>query len=179
MRGIRAELSHGALCPRACELPDIISAMNDSVMSTVRWAGLALYTLSFFLYGVGSQPPQAPQFGWQCAVEAFLLPLYYILGSLFTGQGPFFQQPLGWMAALVTGWINPVFFVTLAFLVRGRQEAVGSLRIALFLMILCCWVVFYAFEMYPREGFLLWVVGMGLVVSSPELSRLWRRAFTS
>ncbi len=27
------------------------------------------------------------------------------------------------------------------------------------------------FEMYPREGFQLWVAGMGLVVSSPELSR--------
>ena len=79
------------------------------------------------------------------------------------------------MAALVTGWINPLFFVTLVFLVRGRQEAVGSLRIALFLMILCCGVVFYAFELHPREGFLLWVAGMGLVVSSPELSRLWRR----
>ena len=24
--------------------------MNDSVMSTMRWTGLALYTLSFFLY---------------------------------------------------------------------------------------------------------------------------------
>ena len=37
----------------------------------------------------------------------------------------------------------------------------------------------YMFEMYPREGFLLWVVGMGLVVSSPELSRLVRRPVTS
>ena len=55
----------------------------------------------------------------------------------------------------------------------------GRLRIALFLMILCCGVVFYAFEMYPREGFLVWVVGMGLVVSSPELSRLVRRTLTS
>ena len=46
----------------------MIRAMNDSVMSTMsyrtRWAGLALYALSFFLYGVGSQPPQAPQLGW-------------------------------------------------------------------------------------------------------------------
>ena len=83
------------------------------------------------------------------------------------------------MAALVTGWINPLFLVTLWYLVRGRRDTVGSLRIALFLMILCCWVVFYAFEMYPREGFLVWVVGMGLVVSSPELSRLVRRPVTS
>jgi hypothetical protein len=42
-------------------------------------------------------------------------------------------------------------------------------------MILCCGVVFYAFQLYPREGFLLWVLGMVLVVSSPELSRLLRR----
>ena len=45
--------------------------MNDSVMSTMRWTGLALYALSFFLYAAGSQPPEAPQLGWQCAVEAF------------------------------------------------------------------------------------------------------------
>ena len=49
----------------------MVRAMNDSVMSTMRWTGLALYTLSFFLYAVGSQPPEAPQLGWQCAVEAF------------------------------------------------------------------------------------------------------------
>ena len=41
------------------------------------------------------------------------------------------------------------------------STAVGSLRIALFLMILCCWVVFYMFEMYPREGFVLWVARDG------------------
>ena len=36
-------------------------------------------------------------------------------------------------------------------------------------MILLCGVVFYMFGMYPREGFLVWVLGMGLVVSSAEL----------
>ena len=41
----------------------MVRAMNDSVMSTMRWTGLALYTLSFFLYAVGSQPPEAPQLG--------------------------------------------------------------------------------------------------------------------
>ena len=150
-----------------------------STMSTMRWTGLALYALSFFLYGVGSQPPEAPQLGWQCAHEAFLIPLY-ILGGFFTGGGgPFPQQPIGWVAALVTGWINPLFLVTLWYLVRGRQDTVSSLRIALFVMILCCLVVFYSFGMYPREGFFVWVVGMGLVVSSPELSRLVRRPVTS
>ena len=62
--------------------------MNNPV---IRWIGLALYLLSFFLYAVGSQPPVAPSRGWPCAVEAFVLPLYYILGGLFTGQGPFMQ----------------------------------------------------------------------------------------
>jgi hypothetical protein len=35
-------------------------------------------------------------------------------------------------------------------------------------------IVFDSFEMYPREGYLLWVVGMLLVVSSAELSQLLR-----
>ena len=69
--------------------------------------------------------------------------------------------------------------MNLWYLVRGRRGTVSNLGIALFLMILCCWVVFYAFEMYPREGFLLWVAGMGLVLSSPDPSRLVRRTFTS
>ena len=66
-------------------------------MSTMRWTGLALYALSFFLYGVGSHPPQAPLRGWQCAVEAFLIPLY-ILGGFFTGRGGPFpnSQSDGW-----------------------------------------------------------------------------------
>ncbi len=143
--------------------------MNNSA---IRWTGVALYVLSFFLYAVGSQPPEAPARGWLCAVEAFVLPLYYILGGLFTGEGPFVQRPVGWVAALVTGWINPLFLVTLACLVRDRRDLVGSLRIALLLMILCCGVVFYAFELQPLEGFLFWVLGMVLVVSSPELSSL-------
>jgi hypothetical protein len=147
--------------------------MNNAVM---RWTGVALYTLSFFLYAVGSHPPEAPQRGWQCAVEAFVLPLYYIfLGGLSTGQGPFVQHPVGLVAALVTGYINPLFLVTLMYLVRGRRDTVGSLRIVLLLMILCCGVVFYAFQLYPREGFLLWVLGMVLVVSSPGVSRLLQR----
>ena len=128
----------------------------------------------------GLRHRQAPQLGWQCAVEAFLDPALSILGGLSNGEGgPFNQQPLGWVAALVTGWINPLFLVTLWYLVRGRRDTVSNLRIALFVMILCCLVVFYAFEMYPREGFFVWVVGMGLVVSSPELSRLVRRPVTS
>ena len=144
--------------------------MNDSVMSTMRFTGLALYTLSFFLYGVGSDPPQSPLRGWYCAVVAIWMPLQIILDN----GAPFSQQPLGWVAALVTGGINPLFLVTLLYLARGHRDAVANLRIALFLMILCCLVVFYAFDMYPREGFFVWVVGMGLVVSSADLSQVVR-----
>jgi hypothetical protein len=30
-------------------------------------------------------------------------------------------------------------------------------------MIPFCWVIFYALEVYPREGHVLWVIGMLLV----------------
>ena len=38
------------------------------------------------------------------------------------------------------------------------------LKFVLISMIPFCWVVFYSFEIYPREGHVLWVIGMLLVL---------------
>src|SRR4030095_5780509 len=76
-----------------------------------------------------------------------------------------------WVAMFVTGCINPLFLVTFVAVLRNRQSTVGILRIVLAVMILCCGIVFYMFGMFPREGFLVWVLGMLLVVSSAELGR--------
>jgi hypothetical protein len=78
---------------------------------------------------------------------------------------------IAWVALFVTGLINPVFIATFANVLNDRQHAVSILRIVLVVMILCCGIVFYTFGMYPREGFLIWVLGMLLIVSSQELGR--------
>jgi hypothetical protein len=73
------------------------------------------------------------------------------------------------IALLISGSINPLFLATFVTVLRHRQHAVNTLQVVLVVMLLCCGIVFYTFEMYPREGFLVWVLGMLLVVSSAEL----------
>jgi uncharacterized membrane protein YfcA len=134
------------------------------------WSGLTLYGVSFFLYAVNEAYPAAPQRGWMCAVEAFAVPLLVPFFGSDATRNVYHGQPLIWLAAVVTGWINPVFITSVAYLFRDRHQTVRILRIVLFGMMLCCGIVFYSFKQLPREGFVLWVIGMLLVVWSPELS---------
>jgi hypothetical protein len=73
------------------------------------------------------------------------------------------------IALLITGLINPLFLAMFVTVLRRRRHDVDILRLVLVVMMLCCGIVFCAFGMYPREGFLVWVLGMLLVVSSAEL----------
>jgi hypothetical protein len=137
----------------------------------ILWIGATLYTVSFFLSATsdihplqGSNPANP---GWACAVYALVLPLQVLLAGA-PAQGKY-AHPIAWAELFVTGCINPLFLVTIVGVLRNRLETVGVLRIVLFVMILCCGIVFYTFQMYPREGFLVWVLGMLLVVSSAEL----------
>jgi hypothetical protein len=116
--------------------------------------------------------------GYECA--------YFAVESTLTST-PFspasadYAPPFLYLSILIGGLINPVFlgYTTLAFLKRKPRTA-GVLRFALLSMIPFCWIVFHSLEVYPREGHVLWVIGMLLVListwkqvlsSSPEASR--------
>ncbi len=142
-----------------------------SRQTLIVWIGAALYALSFFLtatsdvHPLEGSNPSTP--GWMCAIYALVTPIQLAAGG-FPSQGRF-GHPIAWAATFVTGCINPMFLATFVNVLRKRQTTVGILRIVLFVMILLCGIVFYMFGMYPREGFLVWVLGMLLVVSSAEL----------
>src|SRR5262245_56229883 len=116
------------------------------------------YALSFALAAVSLRGPGIP--GYQCAYYAFVTPL--LTDSVFIGK-----KTVVYIAFLLTGWINIVFLAALAMRWwEGNREPFEILRIMTLLMIPFCWIVFYDAGLYPREGHVLWVVGMVVALFS-------------
>jgi hypothetical protein len=134
---------------------------------TIFCIGLGLYGGSFFLSAVATLAAyggayDAPMSGYNCAL--FALGLAWG-PNLFGHQGLFEHRPLDYLGVLLSGWINPTFLVA-AFFVSFRPSAriARILAIVTLAMIPFCWVVFYYHHFYPREGHLVWVAGMLLVL---------------
>jgi hypothetical protein len=130
------------------------------------WTGVALYVASFFMPALAGAVITAPS-GWApgyiCAWYAFTLPL--------NGFGGFHNH-LEYFSLLISGWINPVFWMTAPSAFRGSHgQFLGILRIVVFLMIPFCWVVMYQEDSYPREGHFVWIAGMLLVLFSGKLGQ--------
>jgi hypothetical protein len=82
---------------------------------------------------------------------------------------------LGNLAMLASGSINVSFAIAVILRVSRRHpRAVAVSRLLVLLMIPCSWVVMYNEAARPREGHVLWIIGMLLVLFSEELSRLLR-----
>jgi hypothetical protein len=124
-----------------------------------------IYVLSFFLVATGDpKGPLGRMRGYECAylaVEATLT------STPFSPASADYAPPFLYLSILMSGLINPVFvgYATLAFLKRTPRIA-RVLKFALLSMIPFCWVVFYSLEVYPREGHVLWIIGMLLVLFS-------------
>jgi|SRR5579864_4373005 len=127
------------------------------------WAGLLIYAASFALFafaGGGGRPIR----GYGAAYLALLIPLSE---NPFSAQSLFHDQIFDYVALLISGWINPLFLITVTLVVLRRcQRAVAIMRITVLLMIPFCWVVFHFEHFYPREGHFLWLVGMVLTLFS-------------
>ena len=121
--------------------------------------------LSFFLVATGDpKGPTGRMRGYECAylaVEATLT------STPFSSASADYAPPFLYLSILIGGLINPVFlgYTMLAFLKRKPRTA-RVLKFALLSMIPFCWVVFHSLEVYPREGHVLWVIGMLLVLFS-------------
>jgi hypothetical protein len=127
--------------------------------------GLVIYLLSFFLVATGDpKGPTGRMAGYECAYLAVELTL---TSTPFSPARADYVPPFLYLSILVGGLINPVFlgYTTLAFLKRKPRTA-RVLKFALLSMIPFCWVVFHSLEVYPREGHVLWVTGMLLVLFS-------------
>jgi len=130
--------------------------------------GLVIYMVSFFLVATGDpKGPTGRMRGYECAylaVEVALTDNPFSRNSAVSAtSAPLFL----YLSILISGLINPVFliYVTLASLKRTPRTA-RVLTFALLSMIPFCWVVFHYLEVYPREGHVLWVFGMLLVLFS-------------
>ena len=138
--------------------------------------GLTLFVGSFFLMAVGDLGKGSPMPGYLCARMALLLPWG---PNLFGHQGLFEDKFLAYLGVLLSGWINPTFLVAALFVfLRPSARTTRALAIATLAMIPFCWVVFFYYDMYPREGHVVWIAGMLLVLSealSPQIRPALRR----
>src|SRR5947208_2345207 len=129
------------------------------------WVGLLIYTASFALFWGGCRVPGCgPSRGYLAAFFALFLPLKE---NPFSVRWLFHDMIFEYVALLISGWINPVFLVVVALMLRGGyQRTFAILRTIVLLMFPFCWVVFYYYGIYPREGHFFWLVGMVLVLFS-------------
>lgn len=99
--------------------------------------------------------------GYFCAEITFLMPWSD------DGMKLLHEHPLGYIAMLLSGWINLIFLITVILLFRHRaHRLVNAFRIALLLMFPACWIVFFSQNLRPRYGYFLWTAGMLLALFS-------------
>jgi hypothetical protein len=131
-----------------------------------RWilflAGMTVFVVSFFLIAVretGATQSGSGMRGYTCAYVALLSPW----GS--DGLRMLREGPVDYFAILFSGWINPVFLITVVvLLIRPRGSLAGVLRGVLLVMFLACWIVFYKEHLHPRAGYFLWTAAMLMVL---------------
>ncbi len=131
--------------------------------------GLGIYVVSFFLMATGDSKGgwtgrTGRLRGYECAYFAVKSPL---TSTPFSPDSADYAPPFLYLSILISGLINPVFlgYTTLAFLKRKPRTA-RVLKFALLSMIPFCWIVFHSLDVYPREGHVLWIIGMLLVLYS-------------
>ena len=112
--------------------------------------------------------PKLPT-GADCAVDWFFFPWIYIH---FHNLGSFLSDAsLENVSVAVSGWINPIFVLaTRRAVVRvvGKTPSLTAiLRAVIFIFLSFCLPIFLERRIYPREGCVLWVAGMLLVLLRP------------
>ena len=125
--------------------------------------GLVIYVSSFFLIATGYPKEWVGRMrGYECAYSVVRAAL---TATPFSPSSDDYAPPLLYVSILISALINPTFLVhvVLTFL-KPMPQITRVLKFALPSMIPFCWVVLHSFELYPREGHVLWVIGMLLVL---------------
>ena len=119
------------------------------------------HALSFGLVAVSTAGNQSVA-GFLCAYYSLVILVGPIANSRFFEHTAAVYLPL-----LIFPWINIAFLASLAMRWwEGNRRPFKILRTITVLMIPSCWMVFYNEPLYPREGHVLWVVGMVLALFS-------------
>jgi hypothetical protein len=143
-------------------------------MKWVRWiallAGIVMFAVSFVLPAVSQSGSSAGIPGFVCATDTLRIPWTH------DGVSLLHQAPGQYFSLLLSGWINPLFLVSLLLiLIKPRWIFVSLLRYAVTLMFVSCWIVFYQVHLYPRQGYILWMLGILLALYSNLFSRIPNR----
>ncbi len=156
----------------------IDSASLQGALAKVKWirwiallAGLAMFAVSFVPSIPAVREKSAPATsagvpGFTCATLTLQMPWTK------DGQNLRRQAPLRYFSILFSGWINPLFVVTLLFiLIKPRWQFSIVLRYVVTLLFVFCWIVFFEFHLYPQQGYFLWMFGSLLALYSNKFSR--------
>jgi len=130
---------------------------------------LVLFVGSFFVTAVNDAAGSSSATG----IPGYLC-AYFTLIFPWTREGlrSLQEHPLMYIAMLVSGWINPLFLITIFLLVKKSTRHLGeTLRIVLFLMFPACWIILFEVRMRAHVGYFLWSAAMVLAAFSDLFSR--------
>ena len=146
------------------------------------WGGLSLYVVSFWLTAVEWPSAQAQLYahnaskhpsiaGW--TFDAFLTPLIFIH---WHGSMGVEDLTIRNTSFFLNGWINPFFLLAVILMLLDKTPGlVRALRYVLVPMVAFCWITLFYQHAWPREGYLLWTIGMLLVLFSSGLQKRFTR----
>ena len=119
-----------------------------------------MYALSYFLFAVSDSgvPAGRPIPGYSCAYLALMS--WVDVREMAQGHG-FAHQRLAFVCLMGSAWINPLFLLY-------SVNPIAILRRTLLFAIPLCWIFFYFEGLIPREGHILWVLGMVLALFSDK-----------
>lgn len=117
---------------------------------------LVVFAVSFFLPAIWipNATPRTLQ-GYWCA--------YRTLVSPWTAEGlnDLTKEPVQFFSVLFSGWINPLFLISLVLLQRENSRKLGrTLRVAVLCFMPACWIVFVQDGVYPFVGYFIWTAGI-------------------
>ncbi len=131
--------------------------------------GMVLYVVSFFLTGVKDAHTSANAAGISGYGCAYIALVFSLSGD---GLRELHNDPFEYFAVLVSGWINPVFLITMVLLAKPGRRLGPVLRIVLLFMFAACWIVFRNEHIVPCAGYFLWTAAMLLALFANGLSEL-------
>jgi hypothetical protein len=129
--------------------------------------GLLPYLISFALSAVNHAAPlSGSEPGYTCALVALTTP--WARDNL--PNTPNGLPALAWISLVLSGWINPLFLVTM--LCHKWSRIFRVLRIVLFAMLPSCLIFIHFANLFPREGYFLWVGGIVLALFAADSQRM-------
>jgi hypothetical protein len=135
---------------------------------------MALFVGSFFGTAVvcrsafisGTEVP-----GFLCAETAAFMPWSD------DGMKLLHEYPLGFIATVLSGWINLIFLITVVLLFRDRaRKLIDVFRIILLFMFPACWIVFSYQNLRLGYAYFLWTAAMLLALFSTSFLNLVAKA---